>query len=115
MAKQETKTKSKFYVAEKVIEAKAKIETKVKTVNDKLIKKQFESSREFLSELKADPVKRIDVLIVDSKDAIKKVKTEKLETLQKKVNTTKSKIREKLEKINLETKRFIQELEMTQS
>jgi len=38
------------------------------------VKKQIENGREFITELKADPVKRIDDLIDDSREAIEKSK-----------------------------------------
>jgi len=98
------KKESRFYIAKTINEAKEKIERKVKTYNEKYVKKQLESGREFITELKADPVKRIDDLIDDSRDAIKKVRSHRMETLQKKVDTTKKDVRKKIGKINQETR-----------
>jgi polyhydroxyalkanoate synthesis regulator phasin len=97
------KKESRFYIAKTINEAKEKIETKVKTYNEN-VKKQVENGREFITELKADPVKRIDDLIDDSRDAIKKVKSERLGTLQKKMDATKKDVRKKIERVNKETR-----------
>lgn len=105
MTTKKTTTESKFYVAKTVNEMKEKIESKVKTINEKFVKKQLETGRDFLTELKADPVKRIDDLIDDSKDAIKKARAARMKTWQKKVNTTKNDVRKKLDRINLETQK----------
>jgi hypothetical protein len=95
---------SRFYIAKTINEAKEKIETKVKTYNEKYVKKQVENGREFITELKADPIKRIDDLIDDSRDAIKKVRSERLGTLQKKMDATKKDVRKKIERVNKETR-----------
>ena len=95
---------SRFYIAKTINETKEKIEGKVKTYNEKYVKKQVETGREFITELKADPVKRIDDLIDDSRDAIKRVRVERMETLQKKVDTTKKEVRGKMDRINKETR-----------
>ncbi|MBA3010473.1 MAG: hypothetical protein KKF12_10205 [Proteobacteria bacterium] len=105
MATQKTKTESKFYVAKTIAEMKDKIEKKVKTYNEKFVKKQIKAGREFFTELKADPVKRIDDLIDEGKDTLKKAKTVRMENIQKKVDTTKGHVRKKIDKINLETKK----------
>lgn len=99
-----SKKESKFYIAKTIHEAKEKIETKVKTYNEKYVRKQLENGREFITELKADPVKRIDDLIDDSRDAIKRVRVERMETLQKRVDTTKKDVRKKIERVNRETR-----------
>ncbi len=99
-----SKKESRFYIAKTINEAKEKIETKVKTYNEKYVRKQVENGREFITELKADPVKRIDDLIDDSRDAIKRVRVERMETLQKKVDTTKKDVRKKIERVNRETR-----------
>jgi polyhydroxyalkanoate synthesis regulator phasin len=99
-----SKKESKFYIAKTINEAKEKIEIKVKTYNEKYVRKQVENGREFITELKADPVKRIDDLIDDSRDAIKRVRVERMETLQKKVDTTKKDVRKKIERVNRETR-----------
>jgi F0F1-type ATP synthase membrane subunit b/b' len=105
--KKTTKTspkKSRFYIAKTLHEAKEKIEGKVKTYNEKYVKKQVENGREFITELKADPVKRIDDLIDDSRDAIKRVRSERMESLQKRVDTTKKDVRKKMNRVNKETR-----------
>lgn len=111
MATPKTKTESKFYVAKTVTEVREKIEKKMKTYNEKFVKKQLENGREFLTELKADPVKRIDDLIDDGKDALKKAKTVRMESLRKKVDTTKGDVRKRIDKINLETKKVYKGIE----
>lgn len=111
MKPQKTKTESKFYVAKTVAEVKEKIEKKVKTYNEKFIKKQLETGREFLTELKADPVKRIDDLIDEGKEALKKAKTARMENIQKKVDTTKRDVRKKFKRINLETQKVYKGIE----
>ncbi len=111
MATQKTKTESKFYVAKTVAEMKEKIEKKVNTYNEKFVKKQLENGREFLTELKADPVKRIDDLINEGKDALKKAKAVRMENIQKKVDGTKRDVRRKIKKINLETKKVYKGIE----
>jgi len=99
-----SKKESRFYIAKTINGAKEKIEGKVKTYNEKYVRKQLENGREFITELKADPVKRIDDLIDDSRDAIKKVRSDRMETLQKKVDTTKKDVRKKMDRINRETR-----------
>lgn len=98
-----SKKESRFYIAKTINEAKEKIENKVKTYNEN-VKKQVENGREFITELKADPVKRVDDLIDDSRDAIKKVRSDRMKTIQKKVDTTKKDVRKKIERINKETR-----------
>jgi len=96
---------SRFFIAKTINEAKETIQGKFKTYNEKYVKKQLENGREFISELKADPVKRIDDLIDDSKDALKKARSARMATLQKKVDTTKKDARERLDKINKKTQK----------
>ena len=98
------KGESRFYIAKTMNGVRANIEKKIKTYNEKYVKKQIENGREFISELKADPVKRIDDLIDDSRDAIKKVKSHGMETIDKKVDAAKKDVRKKIEKINQETR-----------
>ncbi len=104
MATKTTKKESRFYIAKTINETKEKIENKVKTYNEKYVRKQVKNGREFITELKADPVKRIDDLIDDSRDAIKKVRSDRMETLQRKVDTTKKDVRKKIKRINQETR-----------
>jgi len=99
-----TQKESRFYIAKTINDAKEKIQGKVKTYNEKYVKKQVETGREFITELKADPVKRIDDLIDDSRDAIKRVRTERMETLQKKMDTTQKEVRERMDRITKETR-----------
>lgn len=103
-ATETTKTESRFYIAKIINDAKGNIEKKIKIYNEKYVKKQFENGRGFITELKADPVKKIDDFIDDSRDAIKKVRSHRMETLEKKVDTTKKDVRKKIEKINQETR-----------
>jgi len=69
-------TQSKFYVVKNVKETQKKIEDRVKIYNEKFVKKQISNSKEFITELKKHPVKRIDEIIDDSKNAIKKTRDE---------------------------------------
>jgi len=94
-----TETRSKFYIVKTANEAKKKIESKLKTYNEKYVKQQLENGREFITELKSDPVKRIDDLIDDSKDALKKARTAQVKSLQKRVSTTKKDVRKKIKKM----------------
>lgn len=111
MATQKTKTGSKFYVAKTVTEIKERIEKKVNTYNDKFVKKQIANGREFFTELKADPAKKIDELLNEGKDALKKAKATRMEKIQKKVDGTKRDVRRKIKKINLETKKVYKGIE----
>ncbi len=106
-AKKSTKTsqkESRFYIGKTINQAKEKIEGKVKTYNEKYVKKQLETGRGFITELKADPIKRIDDLIDDSRDAIKRVRSERMETIQKKVDTTRKDVRKKMDRLTKETR-----------
>ncbi|MDM8536718.1 hypothetical protein QUF70_08195 [Desulfobacterales bacterium HSG17] len=105
------KKESRFYVAKTINEAKEKIETRAKTYNEKYVKKQIKTGREFISELKADPVKTIDDFIYDSIDAFNKVKSTRVETVQKKVDTTKKDVQEKFEKMNQKTRQVYKGIE----
>lgn len=100
-----TKKESKFYVVKTVNEAKEKIEKKVKTYNEKYVKKQIETGRDFLTELRSDPIKRIDDFIDDSKEALKKARESRLDTIQKKMDTTKSDVRQRFDKLNQEAQK----------
>lgn len=106
-----TKKESKFYVAKSVAQAREKFETKVKTANEKFVKKQIETGREFFTELKADPVKRIDDLIDDSRDALKKAKETRMESLQQKLDDRKENVRKKMDTINKKSKEVYKGIE----
>ncbi|MBU2454847.1 MAG: hypothetical protein KJ668_16175, partial [Proteobacteria bacterium] len=95
-----TETQSKFYIAKKVSDARKKLEGKAKEYNEKFVKKQLESGREFIKELKADPIKRIDDLIDDSKDTLKKAKEKRYNAWQKAVKTARTDAKKKFKKIN---------------
>jgi len=102
---------SKFYIVKTIHETKEKIEDTLKNYNEKYVKKQIETSKEFVTELKTDPKKRIDDLIGDSKDAFEKAKSTRVETMQKKVNTTKKDVQEKIEKMNEKSQRIYKGIE----
>jgi len=104
MTTETTKIESRFYIAKTINAAKGQIEGKLKTYNEKYIKEQLENGREFITELKADPIKTIDDLIDDSQGVIKKVRSARMDTLQKKVATTKKDVRRQFEKINEKTR-----------
>lgn len=109
--KKSTDKSSRFYIVNKMNETRKKFEGKVNTYNDKHIKKHLENGRDFISELKADPVKRIDDLIDDSKDAFKKAKSQRMGALQKKVNTTKKDVQKKIKQINNDTRTIYKGIE----
>jgi len=105
------KKESKFYIVKTINETKEKIESKVKTYNEKYVKKQLKIGREFITELGKDPVKTIDDLIYDTREAFEKVKSTRMETVQKKVDTAKKDVREKFEKMNQTTRQVYKGLE----
>ncbi len=91
---------SRFYIVNTAKETRGKIETKVKNVNKKYVKKQLENSREFFNELKADPIKKIDDLIDDGKDAIKNAREERFSAWKKAVKNVRTDSKDKLNKLN---------------
>ena len=116
------KKESRFYIANTMNQAKGKIEEKVTEVNDKYVKKQIDTGKEFLNELKADPVKRIDDLIGDSRKALKKARETRVNTIQEKLESTKKDInikmetrkknlRDKLDTISKQTQKIYEGLE----
>lgn len=100
MATKKNQEESKFYLAKTLKAAREKIEDKVKNFNEKFVKKQLKNSREFITELKADPVKKIDALIDDSKNTVNKVKETRVKTFKKAVEDRRSKARKGFKKIN---------------
>ena len=111
MTTETTKNESRFYLTKTINEAKGQIEKKIKTYNEKYIKEQLENGREFITELKSDPIKTIDDLIDDSQEAIKKVRSTRIKMLQKKVETTKKDVRRQFEKINKKTRTIYKGIE----
>ena len=105
------KKESRYYIVKTINEAKEKIETKVKTYNEKYVKKQLETGREFITDLKKDPVKTIEDFIYDSREAFKKIKSTRMETVQKKVDTTKKDVQEKIKTVNQTTKKVYKGIE----
>ncbi|MEE4356925.1 MAG: hypothetical protein V2I97_10675 [Desulfococcaceae bacterium] len=103
--------KSRFYIVNTVNDAKDKMEDRVKSYNEKYVKKNLAAAREFFTELKGDPVKTIDDLIYDSRETLRKVKSERVETVQKKVDTTKEEVRGKMEKANRTGKEIFKKIE----
>jgi len=110
-ANQTIRKESKFYTVKMVNEAREKIESKVNTYNEKYVKKTVENGREFISELKANPVQRIDDLIDDSKDAFKKARVGRMETLQRKVDATQKDVRKKIELVIQKTQKVYKGIE----
>ena len=106
-----TKKESRFFIAKTVIETKKKIEGRVKTYNEKFIKKSLENGREFISELKKDPIKTIDDLIDDSRETLNKAKSSRMNKFQKKMDATKNGIRRKFATINQKTQRVYKGIE----
>ncbi len=111
MAAKKSQKESKFYIVNTVKETKEKIETKIKAYNKKYVKRQLESGKEFISEIKSDPIKRIDDLIDDSKDALKKAKDDRYKAWQKAVKTAKADTRKKFEKLNTEGRKVYRGIE----
>ena len=105
------KKESRFYIVKTMADAREKIETKVRTVNEKYVKKQVESGRRFCSELKDSPVKRIDDLIGDGKDVLKKVRKNRMDAIQKKVDTTKKDARKKFDAVSEKSQEIYNGLE----
>ncbi|MCG8635957.1 MAG: hypothetical protein MI863_19150 [Desulfobacterales bacterium] len=95
----------RFYVTKTIGEVRGKIEDRVNEYNEKFIKKPVESSREFLSDLKADPVKTIDDLIDDGKEAIEKEKKARIKAFRKSIDGKKQAVRKKMDKLNAEAKK----------
>jgi polyhydroxyalkanoate synthesis regulator phasin len=110
-AKKTAKKESKFYIAKTINQARETLESKVKDYNERYVKKQLENGREFITELKADPVKRIDDLIDDGKDAVNRLKSDRVKTLQKKIDTTKKQVQQKMDRISEETRTIYRGIE----
>ncbi|MBW1866571.1 MAG: hypothetical protein JRI38_02340 [Deltaproteobacteria bacterium] len=70
------KTESRFYIARTVLEIRETIKDKVDTYKEKYIKNQLKTGREFITEFKDDPMKRLDDSIDDGKEFIKDFKTD---------------------------------------
>jgi hypothetical protein len=109
--KKTNQTESKFYVANTMAQAKEKIEEKVNTVKEKYVKKQVENTWQFINEIKADPVKKFDDIIDDGKDAISKLKTDRVETISKKVERVKKVAKQRVERLNKETQKVYEGIE----
>lgn len=105
------KNESRFFIVKTVNGAKEKIDDQIKAYNKKYVKKTVENSREFIKEMKADPVERIDGLIDDGKKALGKVKSDGFKAIRKKMTTSKNDVRKKFKKINLETQRVYKGIE----
>jgi hypothetical protein len=105
-AKKTANTESRFYIAKTVNGAKEKIEKKVKPYSEKIVNQPLENGREFFTELKTDPVRKIEALVDGSKDAFNKLKSDRIETLQKKIETTKKDALEKWGGINEKTQKI---------
>jgi hypothetical protein len=97
-------TESKFYIVNAVKDTQKKIQGKVKTYNKKYVKKHLKNGKEFITELKADPIKRIDDLISDSKDAVKKTRDERYNVWKKAVIRARKDMKVRFEKLNTDTK-----------
>ena len=109
--RKKAKTESKFYVVNTVADAREKIETKVKTVNEKYLKKQLESGKKFYTELKDSPKKRIDDLIGEGKDSLKKARQTRVDSIQEKVRTTKTDVKKKLDALSDRSQKIYNGLE----
>jgi len=70
------KSESRFYIAKTVSEIRETIKDKVDTCKEKYIKNQLKTGREFITEFKDDPMKRLDDSIDDGKEFIKDFKTD---------------------------------------
>ncbi len=105
------KTESRFYIVKTVKETQKKIEDKAKTYNEKYVKNQLNSGKEFITELKANPVKKIDGLIDDSKDAIKKTREDRYNAWKKVVKTARKDAKVRFSKLNTESKKVYRGVE----
>ena len=92
------KTESRFYIARTVLEIRETIKDKVDTYKEKYIKNQLKTGREFISEFKDDPMKRLNDSIDDGKEAMKKVKKGPFKAAGKIIDNVKTGTREKMEK-----------------
>ena len=92
------KTESRFYIARTVLEIRETIKDKVDTCKEKYIKNQLKTGREFISEFKDDPMKRLNDSIDDGKEAMKKVKKGPFKAAGKIIDNVKTGTREKMEK-----------------
>lgn len=70
------KSESRFYIARTVSEIRETIKDKVDTYKEKYIKNQVKTGREFITELKDDPMKRLDDSIDDGIEFISNFKTD---------------------------------------
>jgi hypothetical protein len=106
-----TRHESKYYIAKTVNGAKEKIEDKVTTYNDKYLKKKVENGRKFVTEFKTAPLKKIDGLLGDGKDALKKARSTRISAIQKKVDSTRQDVRTRVETINRQTRKVYRGIE----
>lgn len=97
------KPESRFYIVKTARQTREKIEDRLKKVNEKYVQKQFETGREFIDELKADPIKKIDDLIDDGKEAVKKNREKRVDAVKQTVKKTRTTVKKRLD--NMKTGR----------
>lgn len=109
--KKEMKPESRFYIVETARQARGKIEDRIKSVSEKYVTKQYKMGKEFLNELKADPLKKIDDLIDDGKDAVKKTREERVGAVKQRVKETRTSVKKRFDTINTEKTKVVKGLE----
>ncbi|MBF0390459.1 MAG: hypothetical protein HQK71_10195 [Desulfamplus sp.] len=70
---------SKYYTLRAVKETSESIKRNIDTYNDKFVKKPIDAGRQFIKDLNAEPLKTIDGLIDNSKNAAKSLKAESMQ------------------------------------
>lgn len=104
-AKKSEQAASRFYVAQTLQKARGGMEERVREIKSRYLEKQMESGKAFLSELRADPIKRIDDLIDDSRETFSRARESRMETVQKKVETAKKQVRDSVDTISRESRK----------
>jgi len=109
--KEEMESKSRFYLVKTAKQARGQIENRLKDINEKYVKKQYKMGKEFMDELKADPVKRIDDLIDDGKDVVKKTREQRIGAVRQTVKKTRTHVQKRFDTINTEGKKVYEGIE----
>lgn len=110
-AKKKMETESRFYVVKTAKQARGKIENRLKGANEKYVKKQFKMGKDFMDELKADPIKKIDDLIDDGREAVKKTREKRVGAVKQTVKKTRTTVKKRLDTINTEGKKVYEGIE----
>jgi polyhydroxyalkanoate synthesis regulator phasin len=67
--------------------------------------------KDFLDELKADPIKKIDDLIDDGKDAVKKTREKRFGAVKQRVKETRTSMKKRFDTINTEKTKVVKGIE----